>query len=316
MSKLKPFKKPQVSLSFSTHSILTIRLIRLMNNIFEKSTVFNRNKLESCIKSQNQSISIFHFSSKRNYILHLCTLLRLFLISLSFVRFSMFHWVGCKKQEPTMSKVFMFYTRFSFKNTVHNCKKKDWFAFYVRPSLTIRVYKITKSNWELGKNMGSLILCLSQEKTFNSVHIQNFMFKNIKQQNVQPPVNQLLANSWEQQMYLDVAPQSASTSGGKVSNLLNLGLGREKRSFRRQSEQPADHSLTAALLDAAPLVKRQGSHRASKTKKAFFLTMSLLKNEFDSPAVCFFGFQVFWWWWCFIWFVCVFVFFFLFSHSN
>jgi hypothetical protein len=77
-------------------------------------------------------------------------------------------------------------------------------------------------------------------------------------------------------MYLDVSPQPSTSS--KVSNLLTLGLGREKRSFRRPSEQPCDHSISAALLDAAP-IKRQGSRRASKTKKAlFFDTMSLRKS--------------------------------------
>ncbi|CAD5231893.1 unnamed protein product [Bursaphelenchus xylophilus] len=67
---------------------------------------------------------------------------------------------------------------------------------------------------------------------------------------------------WGEQMYLDVK-EAQQSGGGKMSSILQLG--RDKRSFRRPSAEPADHSISAALLDAAP--KRSSSHRASKSKK-------------------------------------------------
>uniref|UniRef100_A0A7E4W1T5 Phosphoinositide phospholipase C n=1 Tax=Panagrellus redivivus TaxID=6233 RepID=A0A7E4W1T5_PANRE len=45
------------------------------------------------------------------------------------------------------------------------------------------------------------------------------------------------------------------------------GIGRDKRSFRRPSGTPADHSISAALLDATPTPKRAPSTRQKPGKK-------------------------------------------------
>ncbi|KAI6213623.1 Phosphoinositide phospholipase C [Aphelenchoides besseyi] len=80
----------------------------------------------------------------------------------------------------------------------------------------------------------------------------------------QTGLSTLSPNNWEPQMCVDSGVQSTHLAN-KVGNLLSLGRN-DKRSFRRPSNEPADHSITAALLDAVP-VKRQGSHRSSKSKK-------------------------------------------------
>ena len=65
--------------------------------------------------------------------------------------------------------------------------------------------------------------------------------------------------------------QCPDVAGAEDPNM--LGIGRDKRSFRRPSGTPADHSITAALLDATP--KRMASTRQKPGKKALIFLLSL-----------------------------------------
>ena len=59
-----------------------------------------------------------------------------------------------------------------------------------------------------------------------------------------------------------------------------LSIGRDKRSFRRPSGTPADHSLSAALLDSTP--KRMASTRQKQGKKALIFLIISFERKYDS----------------------------------